>query len=190
VHIISFDLSRDDHKPASEWELRVSVHTDDIPDDGGFLRAVAGLALARHLDAQHPNLNITWHESGEWGLWPGVLEVFDPARDAHRHVLVLAEPSAMAPRPVWPVRVPVPQLDCWDYDAIAWCYVPRRERLTAGKKTGQFVGWAWADEARRWTNVAVEPHSGHQFATTVWQTTCSALSDPDTLVSGILGDQS
>ena len=193
---IPLQLDMHGAEQAAQWELSVLDAGRQVPENSAFVRWFAADALARYFapecpeSAERPALEAHWCEAGEWGEWPGVLELYDPRKDAHRHILVSAQETAMEPRPVWPVRIDTDELDAWDYDAVAWCYTPKRRKLeNPGRDLrGIFVGWAWADEVRSWQHVSVEPHPGHPFSSMVWQATCSRLSAPSTLLESLLGN--
>ena len=186
-----YEIEPEDLAAAVGWDEAQRALERPAAEDAPFVRWVAGAAVARGLARQHPELDVRWHAEGE--EWPGLLELADASRDAERHVLVLGEPSSMEPRPVWPVRVPVDDLLSWEYDAVVWCYVPKRAPLEAAdaRAVGRGVtcaGWAWADEVATWKPVHLEPHPGHPFSADVWQSQVTRLQSPDTLVRSLFAE--
>lgn len=186
THVLSLDP--DELAPAAAWEQSIRAGGAPVAEGAPFARWLAGATLARALERAHPQLAVSWHAGGE--EWPGLLDIREPEVDANRHVLVLGEPASMDPRPVWPVRVPMQDLDAWLFDAVVWCYVPKRAALENNEAVAfargvRPAGWAWADQVRTWERVALEPHEGHPHAAEVWQGRVKALQPEDTLVQAL-----
>lgn len=188
MQLLTYDIHTDDLTAARAWDEAQRRLGRTTPEDAPFLRWLAGASLARGLGKEHPELDVRWHAADD--QWPGLLELVDPRSDAERHVFVLAEPTSMEPRPVWPVRVPIDDASAWEYDAVAWCYIPKRAPLEAQdppslERGAACAGWAWVDELPTWKPVHLEPHAGHPFAADVWQTQVAALREPSSLVSAL-----
>lgn len=186
-------IEQADVEAAARWDTTQRAAERAAAEDVPFGRWIAGAALARGLARENSDLQARWHAHGD--EWPGLLELARPAADAERHVLVLAEPSSMEPRPVWPVRVPIGDLEAWLYDAVIWAYVPKRAPLEAGDSAAMergvhVAGWAWADEARSWERVHLDPHPGHPFPDDVLQAQVRVLHPLDTLTDAVFGSES